>query len=159
MASRKRIRLACHGVLSAGPQYKTPWEDIWMQWKGKPGRRTYYAAPMLGCAAELRGDIEISMEAAIRHPDLKANFEQDIAVDMALLKDLETQEFTDDSRFYPGHDRPALANVYVEADGIDRALATRMLEFYLAKYYQVRNPKLKWPKKDFVVLPFSHGVY
>ena len=44
---RKRIVAICYGPIAFGPQYRSPWEDVWIRWKAKPGRRLYYAAPTL----------------------------------------------------------------------------------------------------------------
>jgi hypothetical protein len=34
---RKRIVAVCYGPIAFGPQYRSPWEDVWIRWKAKPG--------------------------------------------------------------------------------------------------------------------------
>jgi hypothetical protein len=67
---RKRIVAVCYGPIAFGPQYRSPWEDVWIRWKAKPGRRLYYAAPTLICRAELLADLKWTRERNRLRPEL-----------------------------------------------------------------------------------------
>ena len=111
----KRVLAVCYGPIAFGPHYKSPWEDVWLRWKGKPGRRRYYSAPTLICRAELVADLEHHRDRHKKRPELYAG---DIAHDEAMLLALERSAHVVDDWDPP--------NVYTRAVGIDRAEAERI---------------------------------
>lgn len=146
---RKHVIAICYGPIAFGPRYKSPWEDVWLRWKGKPGRRCYYSAPTLVCRAELVADLARHRERRKKRP--KSN-PTDIAYDEAILQALEDSPYAVDDWDPP--------NVYTCAIGLDRAEAERMLAFLLEHRYGVMNPKFKWKKKtDFCIMPTGFGDY
>jgi hypothetical protein len=143
---RKRIVAVCYGPIAFGPQYRSPWEDVWIRWKAKPGRRLYYAAPTLICRAELLADLKRTRERHRKRPRLA-----DITHDEAMLAALEVSPHAAD-----GCDPP---NVYTRANGINRAEAERMLAFWLERRHGIKNPKFGWRKTDFWITPTGFGEY
>jgi len=79
MAKQKRIRCFGHGPIFAGPQYKSPWEDVWLRWKGKPGRTVYRAGPCLECSAEIQPDLDIHQQIRDRDDELDEVPTRDLA--------------------------------------------------------------------------------
>ena len=143
---RKRIVAVCYGPIAFGPQYRSPWEDVWIRWKAKPGRRLYYAAPTLICRAELLADLKWTRERQRKRPQLA-----DITHDEAMLAALEVSPYAADDCDPP--------NVYTRANGISRAEAERMLAFLLERRHGIRNPKFHWRKTGFCITPTGFGEY
>lgn len=143
---RKHVMAICYGPIAFGPHYKSPWEDVWLRWKGKPGRRRYYTAPTLICRAELIADLERHRERQKKRPKL---YVTDIAHDEAILRALECSPHAVDDWDPP--------NVCTRAIGIDRAEAERMLAFLLERRYGVLNPKFEWKRTDFCITPTGFG--
>ncbi len=142
MPRQKKCVLAiCHGPIAFGRRYKSPWEDVWLQWKGKPGRRSYYSAPTLICRAELVAKLE-RHRSRRKYADAR---KADIAHDEAMLLALDRSPYVVDDWDPP--------NVYTRALGMDRAEAEGMLTFLLERRYRVRNPKFQWKKADFCITP------
>lgn len=129
---RKRVIAICYGPIAFGPHYKSPWEDVWLRWKGKPGRRCYHSAPTLIWRAELLADVKRHRERQKKRPKWYAD---DIAHDEAMLYVLEDSPYAVDDWNPP--------NVYTRAIGMDRAEAERMLAFLLERGYAVLNPKFE----------------
>ena len=143
---RKRILAICYGPIAFGPHYRSPWEDVWIRWKAKPGRRLYYVAPTLICRAELLADLKRTRERHRKRPRL-----QDITHDEAMLAALDVSPHAADD-----YDPP---NVYTRATGINRAEAERMLAFLLERQYGIKHPKFEWKKTDFCITPTGFGDY
>ena len=143
---RKCILAICYGPIAFGPQYRSPWEDVWIRWKAKPGRRLYYAAPTLICLAELLADLQRTRERHRKRPR-----PEDIAHDEAMLTALEVSPHAADD-----YDPP---NVYTRAIGINRSEAERMLAFWLGRRHGIKNPKFEWRKTDFCITPTGFGDY
>jgi hypothetical protein len=149
MPQKKRILTICHGPIALGLQYKSPWEDVWLRWKGKPGRRRYSSAPTLVCRAELIADLESDRCLQNKRSAASAG---DIEHDKAMLDELECAPYAVDDWDPP--------NVYTRANGINRAEAERMLAFLLERRYKVLNPKFEWKKKTgFCIMPTGFGDY
>lgn len=147
MPSQKRVRLFCHGALSAGPQYQTHWEDVWLRWKGKPGRKLYYAGPCLCTRADLESHLVIDRDLVRQYPG--GWHDKNVAVSETLLAILDRQAFAVDD-----YDCP---NVYTNADFIDRAEAERMLVWFLKERHGVTNPKFVWQKNKDKFFIMSHS--
>lgn len=171
--SRKRVLCSCHGPIAFGPHYKSPWEDVWLRWKGKPGRKVYRAAPTLVCHRELY--VELEMHAEIRkgplHPlsigdiilpgtpevpmeERESWYLRDDEVMRSMLAALERAPYACDWQSYPERDK-GLSTVYTKAAGIDRKEAERMLAYFLEVAYGVKNVKFDWKKADFCIEPVS----
>lgn len=151
MSKRKHIQAICHGPIAFGQNYKSPWEDVWLRWKGKPGRKRYYLGPTLCCHAELVADLQMDEELQVKHPD--CDWSEDIARHRASLALLEHDEFSFDAD-------GKCPDIYTKAKGINRREAERMLAFMLERRFGIRNPKFDWRKQtSFCVTPTGFGNY
>ena len=176
---RKRILCFCHFPFAQYPDAKVPWDDVYLRWKAKPGRRVYRAAPCLVCKAEVLADLkmheEIRNEKTIRVWSLTAEdgfgskqseeplseeviaehqtwYREDDARYRQVLEDLETQEFA----MIGGE--PGLT-LYTSAKGINRREAERMLAWWLYGTQGFANPKFVWKKPKYIVEPMGFGDY
>lgn len=151
MAVRKHIQAICHGPIAFGVQYKSPWEDVWLRWHGKPGRTRYYLGPTLCCEAELIADLEMNIECQRKHPEY--DYSEDIDGSRRMLQDLRGSRFA--SELVGG-----TPGIYTKANGIDRKEAEAMLAFMLEKRFDIKNPKFDWRRQtDFCVSPMGFGHY
>jgi hypothetical protein len=73
-------------------------------------------------------------------------------------KTLETQPYYVDPP-WPGKEDKHLEQVYTNAKGIDRAEAERMLAFYLAEVFGIKNPKFVWARPEIIIMPTGFGNY
>mgnify|MGYP000877351078 FL=1 len=151
--SQKRIYCYSHGPLLY-PGCLVPWEDVWLRWKGKPGRTVYHAAPCLECSAEL--EAEIKLHQLIRETNETARDENWYASDDAhygrVLDALKTQEFVSSGE-------GAALTITTTARGISRQHAERMMAWWLEQEYGIKNPKFVWNKPEIVILPHGFGEY
>lgn len=145
MPKQKRVICRSHGAIAAGPQYHTHWEDVWLTWKGKPGRRIYRAAPMIATRADLEAELWIDRDVQKKHPE--HDYSDDIRLAEELLSKLDAAPFARDNWDCP--------NVYTNAEAIDRAEAERMLAWFLEDAHGVRNPKFAWKKPEVIVQGIS----
>jgi hypothetical protein len=134
--AKKTIHCKGHGPLQAGPHYEVGWEDVWLSWRGKPGRRWYYAAPMIASRSDLEGELYITRKCALENPGL--DFSDEIGYSERMLGQLDNAPYAADDTDCP--------NVYTNADVINRAEAERMLAWFLRERHGIKNPKFAWRK-------------
>ena len=141
MPKQKRVRCFGHGLLHMGPHYHTPWEDVWLRWKGSD-RKVYRAAPCLISANDVRGTLEASQQMLILEPTSKYReyYEEDIKKAQEMLAYLEEHPYHVKVDGFP--------DVTTRAPLIDRAEAECMLRHLLEVRYGVTNPKFVWEKPD-----------
>ena len=137
MAKRKIINVKCYGPIAAGPHYESPWEDVWLQWKGKPGRRKYSADPTLVGLHEALNDLKVA--PAKDKPDQRE-----------VLKQLKRQPYVVEIT--------NLTHVYTRAEQFNRAEAERMLAYYLKERHGIANPKFRWRKSTFRLMPATFSI-
>lgn len=176
--TRKRVVCTGHGPIFFGPQYRSPWEDVWVRWRrGKPSAGPGHVGPCLQSANELRAEIRMHEDIRNRPDDADLRikglswssstfaerqgwYRTDDAVAEQVLGELETQPYADDGDKWPSaKSKPSLANIYTKANGIDRAEAERMLAYYLEKHYGLRNVRFVWKRPAYCVTPMGFGEY
>lgn len=150
--SQKRIYCYCHGLLPLYPDVLSPWEDVWLRWKGKPGRTVYHAAPCLECHREVVFDLELHKKIREADPQRAGWYREDDAEYHAVLKALETNEFACSGE-------GAGLSIYTKEKGINRKLAERMMAWWLEKEHGIKNPKFVWDRPEFVAAPYGFGDY
>lgn len=169
---RKRVICFAGWPFGQYPHAKVPWDDVYLRWKGKPGRRIYHAAPCLECVAEIHAELQM-------HEDIRNREDEDYlaAVDsmfrrthraskeerqtwyrdedakyQRLLAELDTQE-------YACYGEGAGLHIVTKANGIDRWEAERMLAWWLKTAENIRNAKFVWDAPDYVITPTGFGNY
>lgn len=136
--AKKRIICRGHGPLNAGPHYRTVWDDVWLSWKGKPGRRTYRAAPCLMTEVDLDQEIVSTQELILKYPDI--DWADELHRLLTIKSALAVSPYVTDM-----HGR--FPDTWTRAEYIDRAEAERMLRHMLACRYHVTGPvKFIWRK-------------
>jgi hypothetical protein len=136
-AKRKRVECFGHGVLNAGPRYRTAWQDVWLRWKGAD-RKAYRASPCLQSYEEAMFNL-LSAEAELQcetDAQKRVRLEEDVAARRATIACLDARE-------YHATDGPC-SDVSTWTRFVDRPEAERMLAYLLEANYGVRNPKFVW---------------
>ena len=150
----KLIVCSGHGPLQVNGKHKVPWEDVWIEWTGKPGRKKMRFGPTLVGYAELLDQIDFEKEMVAEYPDVE-EYKRDLLDYEHAAKTLaviyETCAIIDPKyRTTP--------NIYTSKRMIDRAEAEKMLGYYLRNYHGIERPRFKWKRARYVVDPMSFGV-
>lgn len=140
----KKITVDCYGPIAVGRKYQSPWEDVWLSWKAKPGRKKYYLAPCLIGKIDAEQSHELNLECVKIHPD--TNWTEEIEQSKAAV------EATSLGKIFIADPESAIPNVYTPKDFIDRAEAEKMIAC-LMKLHGVKNIKCVWRKPRFIVVP------
>lgn len=143
---KKEILLDCHGPIAVSPKYESPWEDVWLTFKRRPNR-VERLGPCLVSRANLEWELQGHREYFAEHP--KADWlHETLAQEEAILARLREQPYVLEPL-----SRPGIPNIYTRAASIDRAEAERMLAWYLAEAYDIREPKFRWKRPRVVIIP------
>lgn len=151
MSQRKHIQVFCHGNLGVSQTAKSPWEDCWLRWKGKPGRKVYHASPCLMSVAEVHHDLQMHAEIRATHNEPEWYLDED-ADGRALLDMLQVEP-------YACRGTGARLMIVTPANGFDRAEAERMMSWWLDWEHHIRNVKFVWNKPEIIVQPTGFGYY
>jgi hypothetical protein len=144
MKKPKKITVACTGPIAVSPKYESPWEDVWLSWKAKPGRKKYYLAPCLQGRIDAVQEHEINLECKEKYPE--DDWDKEIENSKAVLEAMSL------GKIYvadPESDMPA---IYTPKDFIDRAEAEKMI-VHLMGLHGVKNIKCVWKKPEFIIIP------
>lgn len=119
------------------------WADVWLRYKGKPGRKVYWLSPCLEAAADIDRELEIYAECAREYPD--SDYSEEIRHIEEIREKLKQADFVISGE-------GACLSVYTSKDMIDRAEAERMLRWLLAEN-GIRRTKLQWNKPKIYCWP------
>lgn len=149
---RKRIMVMCHGPLGvksgSRDSYHVTWDDVWLRWTGKPGRRVYRAAPCLMTVREVEADMYLNEE--VRRTSNEPTWYRDQDADYTTALKMVQGEGYGCVRF------GAAPSIVTPALVIDRAEAERMLTWWLDHAHGIRNPKFSWVKTKYVIVPMGN---
>lgn len=139
MTQKKKIRVRTNGPLSLDHRHTVPWEDIWIEWKGRPGRPRKGELVTVISLPDLDRDIAIS-----KHILAKGKEDQE-------MLDAIRQELIDQENIRQmcltnpdGIQLDAYDNVQTREAEINRRVAEDMLAAYLRIKHQILNPKFCW---------------
>ncbi len=130
----KRVLVRCFGPIVFYKSHKSLWEDVYLKWKGKPGRKVYQTGPTL------IGKINLMSDLSLYQSDIE--FKDDEIRLLEALKGINISEY-----FIDKDD-----NIYSRSDKIDRFEAEKMLLYYFKSKFNVTNVKFKWMKPKFFVI-------
>jgi len=138
----KKITVKCYGPIGINKTYQSSWEDVWLSWTDKPGRKKYYLAPCLCSKTDLKRDYQIELE-------LK---EDGI---LSFLKQTEDAlKFVNNNKIYVyvHNDYKNIPTIYSPKDFIDRAEAERMISEVM-KLHGYDSIICKWKRPKTVIIP------
>ena len=142
----KEIKVKCYGPITLSSNYESPWEDVWLSWKGKPGRKKYYLGPCLSSKTDAESEHEINLECQEKHPDIEWDEE--------IEKSRETLEVINNGEIYIDDNHSTIPNVYSPKEFINRKEAERMI-VKLLETRGVKNIKCNWLKPKMIIVPIS----
>jgi hypothetical protein len=141
----KKITCHCHGPIAVGKQYKSLWEDVWLTWTEKPGRKKKTIGPTLISKTDILREIEFEKEFLEEYPEHK---------DTSILEELETalREVGVNEYHIIRRKDNDLPSVYTNAEYIDRKEAEIMIRVLMIDY-GYNNIRLKWKRPHTVIIP------
>ena len=142
----KEIKVTCWGSIALSDKYKSYWEDVWLTWKGKPGRKKYYLGPCLCSKTEAESELSVSIECQKKHPNI--DWSKDIKISKKSLESINNGEI------YIDDVNSKIPNVYSPKELIDRKEAEKMIS-KLLKIYNIKNVKYDWIKPKVLVTSIS----
>jgi len=131
----KKITVRCLGPIAASTKYSSPWEDVWLSWTGKPGRKKFYLAPILVSHYDTRIELEINKKLQAEHGSL---YDNDVEQYTEILKILDHKPYY----HLPDNTFPT---VFTSSEVINREEATRMIE-YLMRSLGFDDIMCKWKR-------------
>jgi hypothetical protein len=143
---RKKVKVSCHGPISLGNQYKSPWEDVWIRYKIKPGKSHQFWFTFISYPS-FQSDIELNNQCSKENPDLDFSNESKYYED--ILEHLKSNDFY--------FNREA-GDIISKAKYIDRDLVEKLLDWYM-KTKGYTNVKYYWKRPDILVQPVCFSNY
>lgn len=149
--SKKTIRCISHGIIATNTFERSPWEDVWIEWKGKPGRKLYRAAPCLVCAAEHMADLAMHDQIRSEHEEPTWYLDHDEDIKQALR--------TAATEGYACMGTGGGLTITTLAKGITRKEAERMLTWYLRRTHGIKHVRFSWQRPKHTAQPVGFGNY
>lgn len=140
----KKIEIKCYGPIAVSKTAKCPWEDVYMYWTQKPGRKKKRMWVVLDTKVNMEKDLE-SYKKLQEEGD--ADFSEEISEFEKELKILETTDIM------VGTVEDDYAELFTNNDFIDRNEAEKMM-FKFLRYLGINNElKFKWRRQNFIITP------
>ena len=144
--------MICYGPISCGYQYKSPWEDVWIEYfSGK--RRLKSEGPCIIGAWDIQNQINMQEDLIKENPGWRDEYIKNLyrvkdefsQGNMFALLDVEMKTGTPD--------------IFVNQELIDRKSAEEAVKWYLIKKGVLKSePRFRWkkPDRDFIITPVSY---
>lgn len=149
--SRKHVRCISYSPISVYREAQTPWDDVWVRWRDRPGRVRKYG-PTLISRADVLGEVEkyeflISHYAERGQTEMEQFSREELPKARALLARLDAEGYIiDDER--PSEGTP---NLYTSAEWLTRTTAEDLLAVWLFDAHGIRHPKFEWDHPEFFI--------
>jgi hypothetical protein len=140
----KLIHVSCWGPIAFSNKYKSPWEDVWISWTGKPGRTKYRLAPCLISLTDLKDNIELTQTLQKENPDI------DWSDEIEELTNAFENTFL--GNIFVANPKDKLTNIYTPMEFITREEANNMIR-ELMKFYNFDKIRIKWSRPKMLVIP------
>ena len=141
----KEIKVRCYGPIAVSKQYESPWEDVWLSWKGKPGRKKYYLGPCLKSRTECKSDLEINLDCQKDYPE--HDWSDDIKRNKLALAAIKSGKIFIDDNY------PTIPDICSPKEFINRKEAEVMIGVVLKEMYDIKNIKCNWLKPNIIIIP------
>jgi len=144
MRKGKKINVNCFGPIAVSKKYSSPWEDVWLSWTGKPGRKKYRLAPCLCGKLEAEQELELTLECKEKYPEI--DWDEDIQKSELALMEISN------GNIYVEDPKDKITNIYTPKDCIDREEAEKMIRI-LMESHGFDLIRLKWNRPKLIVIP------
>ena len=151
MSQRKRVRVTCYGPMSVYPEAESPWEDVWVSWKTRPGRsRERYIVTVAG-RQNLESDLNIvskCLDDAVAEHDEKLieTFKVDLLQLQRILAAVSLCGVLDET------DKDGCVDIYVNKEFLNRVDTENALISWLEREHGVKRPKFAWRRPKAFIL-------
>lgn len=149
----KLVKCKGHGPLQnwGWPDLLVGWEDVWISWSCKPGRKTAYRGPTLIGMVDLKSEIYFHGELVKEYPE-EPSYQEDLD---SLLSAKE--QLLAGKPFVVEGGNKNCDSIYTAKDWINRAEAEKMLAYYLRETEGMKDVRFKWVRAKRLVMPMSVG--
>ncbi|MBN1569114.1 MAG: hypothetical protein JXA73_14790 [Acidobacteria bacterium] len=141
----KKIRVSCYGPIAVSRRYRSPWEDVFLSWTGKPGRRKYHLMLSLISRKVAERDHQEDTMSPVQSHDAKSS---DLMRQSG--PDIEAIALGKIHVIMNGSDN--LPDVYTPKEYIDRAEAERMIAVVM-RLHGFDSIRCKWKRPKFIITP------
>ena len=136
-----KVHVFCFGPIAVSRNAKSIWEDVWISWKIKPGRKNYKRiAPQLFSRTELTRD-EIPLD------------DYEIAFNNKMLKRLETEDIVYDEDDRVAGSSIEMPTIITGKVNVTKDETERMLRRYFSKKGFDNPIYFKWYRPKIIVIP------
>lgn len=142
MISKKEVIINCYEPIVIDNNYQQLWSDIYIKYKAKPGRRTYYKAPTLISKVCLEEDIASCSNNTINMRMLEYLKNVKTLLDWGVSFVVQNSSWVEKNR----------PHIYTNKEYIDKYEANRLIIEYM-KFLGFRNIKLKWKHPEIIFEP------
>jgi len=125
-----KVIVNCFGPIAFGQDYQSPWEDVWLQWTTKPGRRKIRWAPCLVSRSYANAAQEFD-------PDYYSQPLQAVASGDIFIVDPKSET----------------TEIFTPADYVDRAEAERMITTLVTAISGPQPVRFKWKRPKLFIQP------
>lgn len=151
--AKKTIKMICFGPIAVGPQYESPWEDVWIEYHlGK--KKVVKEGPCIIGTYDLQSEINIQNKLS---DSLPSEWRDKHIDDLLRIK----SEFSRGNKFalQDLEMKSDVPNIYVNTEWVTQKTAEEAIEWYLKKKGVLKGKaRFNWRKpKDLVVTPTSIG--
>jgi hypothetical protein len=151
MSQRKRVRVKCYGAIALSPDYESPWEDVWVRWKTRPGHSTRWRVATVVGRVNLERDFKLASEGlaeAERDKDesLANDYREDVGFYGKVLRGISLHGVEINEAGEGGPD------IYVNKPMLNRADAEHALSEWLDRAYYIREPKFEWDRPKHAIV-------
>lgn len=144
MKKHKKIKVSCCGPIAFKDTYKSMWEDVWLTWTSKPGRKKNYLGPTLISFYDAIRECKQLVELQKDNPDL--DYSEEIQEYNNLIKDSQSNGF---SISWVDKKCPT---VITDKECINREEADKMIN-YLMQYFGFKKVTTKWTRPKLMIVP------
>lgn len=148
-----KVTMYCHGIISESYKNKSLWEDIWLTWNIKPGRKNKKCiGPTLISKKDLEYDIEdckIQIPKYIKMNENSSliNFvKNELNKNLYILNELEKNNI-----YIEETNEKDLHNLYTAKEYIDKKEAERLCKKLLEDHYGLKNIIFKWKRPKITI--------
>lgn len=140
----KKIELNCYGPIAVDKTAECLWEDVYMYWTQKPGRKKKRVWAVLDAKVNIKKDIDGYKRM---NEDGVVDVSEEIDEMEEILKEVEKGEI------FVRIEDDDYVDIYTPKDFINREEAEKMMTEYLRKIGMNNELRFKWRRTNFIIMP------
>lgn len=137
--AKKQVTVKCYGPIALSRENSSPWEDVFINYKTRPGKSHHHFLTLWSYDNLLREWFYL---------ELKRFKNNEIELSEDLIKCRSAKQALNSLNIYIDIDN----NIYTKKKCIDRTEADQMISAFMAKLGFL-NVHMRWKRPKFVVIP------